>query len=60
MTDKETPEPLGAPESPTPPSAPSAPDEEPQHGWEDKNGDGILRGDEIDMDDPFDAIDGSD
>jgi hypothetical protein len=58
--DKDTPEPLGAPEGPTPPSAPEAPDAPQQHGWEDTNGDGILRGEEIDMDNPFDAIDGVD
>jgi hypothetical protein len=56
MTDKETPEPLGAPESPTAPSAPTTPDSQP--GWEDRDGNGILQGDEIDITDPFDAIDG--
>ena len=69
MTDKETPEPLGAPEGPAAPEAPGAPEPpatpaplegEAQHGWEDKNNDGILQGDEIDMSDPFDAIDGED
>lgn len=30
------------------------------HGWEDKNNDGILEGDEIDLANPFDAIDGDD
>ncbi|MCU1578869.1 MAG: hypothetical protein JWP19_1073 [Rhodoglobus sp.] len=35
MTDKDTPEPLGAPEGPTPPSAPEAPETPQQHGWHD-------------------------
>lgn len=67
MSDKETPEPLGAPEGPAAPSAPEPPQQpdspapqSEEHGWEDKDGDGILRGDEIDMSDPFDAIDGED
>jgi hypothetical protein len=38
MTDKDTPEPLDAPEGPTPPSAPEAPETPQQHGWEDTNG----------------------